>query len=242
MRNKPHYFELNDVVNQFVAAFDDVYIKRYNKDREPEDEIKVTYVYAPKQRVVHDIINEARHITLPVIAVHITDISRDEDRVFNKIDGAYYQQGRLDDTSPLTLVKSDHILQPVPVSIQMQMSILTNKQHDMDQIISNFIPYCDPYLTISWKTPGVFVEIEQEIRTTVHWNGRVGLNYPVNINGSDPYRISADTGFTLKSWIFKQHKPEDEPKNIYTVNVNVSALESSDTAISTISKQLISDY
>jgi len=79
------------MVTQFIAAFDDVVISRYNKDREEQDQINVRYIYAPKQRVLHDIINLNKTLTLPAISVNISGISRDSSRVFNKLDGFYYQ-------------------------------------------------------------------------------------------------------------------------------------------------------
>ena len=57
MKSDPFYFEIKDVMTQFIAAFDDVVIARYNRAREKQDRIQVRYVYAPKQRVVHDIVN-----------------------------------------------------------------------------------------------------------------------------------------------------------------------------------------
>ena len=74
---------------QFVSAFNNVVISRYNKDREVVDKIQARYVYAPKQRVLHDLVNKSQHITLPVVAVSLAGVSRDETRIFNKIYGSY---------------------------------------------------------------------------------------------------------------------------------------------------------
>ena len=52
------------MVTQFIAAFDDVVIARYNKDRQKQDQINVRYIYAPKERVMYDIINQNKTITL----------------------------------------------------------------------------------------------------------------------------------------------------------------------------------
>ena len=51
MKKSPYYFEIKDILTQFVTAFDDIVIKRYNIDRSIEDRISVRYVYSPKQRV-----------------------------------------------------------------------------------------------------------------------------------------------------------------------------------------------
>ena len=86
MKNQSYHFEIKDIVTQFVAAFNDVTINRYNKDKDIVDKIAVRYVYSPKERALHDLVNKAQHITLPAVAISISSIERDENRVFNKID------------------------------------------------------------------------------------------------------------------------------------------------------------
>lgn len=215
MKRRPFYFEIKDVLIQFISAFDDVVISRYNRQREPQDNIGVRYVYAPKQRVVHDILNKARHITLPAIAVNINSIDLDRDRVFNKIAGSYHTRKDTFNGHDMLTV-TDHLSQPVPINIDVNMSILTKYQTDMDQILSNFIPYNNPYIVISWKTPPELLQTQQEIRTEVLWGGSMKMNYPTDLGSSEPFRVSADTSFTIKSWLFK-HK-DDPIGNIFTIN------------------------
>ena len=57
MRYRSTYFEIQDLVIQFANAFDSIVIGRYNKNREQKDRIFVRYLYAPKQRVLYDIVN-----------------------------------------------------------------------------------------------------------------------------------------------------------------------------------------
>ena len=92
MIKRPFYFELKDMLIQFVAAFDDVVIGRFDKNRVEKSKINVRYVYSPKEKVLFDIVNKAQNLTLPVIAVNITTISRDETRVFNKLEGFYHSE------------------------------------------------------------------------------------------------------------------------------------------------------
>ena len=89
MKDYTYFFELKNLLTQFLAAFDDVTIKRYNKDRIPEEVIDVRYVLAPKQRVMYDIVKKAQNLTLPVVAVNVTSIIRDNERVFNKINNLH---------------------------------------------------------------------------------------------------------------------------------------------------------
>jgi hypothetical protein len=216
MKNSPYHFEIKDLMIQFVSAFDDIIIERYNKSRAVEDKIKIRYVYAPKERVIHDMVNKARHITLPVVAVSIAGISRDQTRVFNKIAGSYHQGTEYMETLNANVPVSNYIPQPVPVNVQVKMSILTKFQTDMDQILSNFIPHNDPYIIISWKIPSDFVTTEQEIRSEVLWDGNLGMSYPTDLPSTTPYRISADTSFTIKGWLFKEKQLS--VGNIYSID------------------------
>jgi hypothetical protein len=216
VKSRPFYFEIKDMLTQFVAAFDNVVIGRFNKGREEKDRIEVRYVYAPKQRVLHDIINENKTLTLPVISVNVNSVVRDETRVFNKIEGFYYQGTVGSETV------SRHLKSPIPVNINLSVSIISRYQTDMDQIISNFVPFCNPYVIISWKVPEDFnLSVDQEIRSEVLWNGDVGLSYPTELNGSQKARVTADTSFTIKGWLFKD--TDDPVGNIFFIDQNFHA-------------------
>ena len=138
MKDRAFSFEIKDLMIQFVAAFDNVIIKRYNSTREVQDQIQVRYVYSPKQRVLFDIANQSQNLTLPVIAVSINSVSRDNERVFNKIAGFFTNRTQTESNRGTT---SAYMRTPVPVNISVSMSILAKYQSDMDQIISNFVPY-----------------------------------------------------------------------------------------------------
>ena len=227
MKKQPFFFEIKDNLIQFVRAMDDCIISRYNKDREVKDKIQVKYVYAPKHKVIHDIVNKSKHITLPVVAFHVTSISRDNDRVFNKHVGHYYRQDRTLSLSATQTNKSDYIPPAVPVNIDVSMSIMTKFQQDLDQIISNFVPYTNPYFTISWKVPEEFVTREQEIRTVIDWSESFSTDYPTDLSPTDPYfRITADTSFTIKGWLFKAvESPVNNILEIHTHWHSVSAID-----------------
>ncbi len=201
------------MLTQFVAAFDDIVIGRFNRDRVEKDKINVRYVYAPKQRVLYDLVNENKTLTLPVVSVNVNNISRDTTRVFNKLDGFYYQ-GEVGEEKV-----SRHIKAPVPININLSVSVLTRYQTDMDQILSNFVPFCNPYVVISWKVPEKFnLSVDQEIRSEVLWNGDVSMNYPTELTSSQKARVTADTSFTIKGWLFKD---TDNPSgNIFFVDTN----------------------
>lgn len=203
------------MLTQFVAAFDDSFVYRYTKDNQPKEKIAVRYVMGPKQRVMYDIVNQAKNITLPVIALEQTNIRRDNTRVQNK--DQHFYRPHLNDKNV------SKVPQPIPVNIDINVSMIANYKEDIDQIITNFIPWCNPYFIISWKVPEDFgMDFDDEIRSEVSWSGEVTFENPLDIAASDKYRIVANTSFTIKGWIFPALVTPVAP--IYVVNSNFHAV------------------
>jgi hypothetical protein len=215
VNNKSFFWEIKDILTQFIAAFDDTVIKRFDGDRNHRQSVEVRYVFAPKQRVMHDIVNKTHNITLPVVTIDVSSIKRDNSRVFNKIEPSYYP-GKLDDQG---FERYSNIVTPVPINIEVNMSILTKYMNDMDQIISNFVPYSNPYIILAWKTPKEFELLEDmEIRSEVLWNENLTYNNPTDISYTDKFRIAVDTSFTIKTWLFRETSPSVP---IYEVDTNL---------------------
>lgn len=209
MKDYTYSFEIKDLLTQFVCAFDDVVIKRYDKNRVPKEEVSVRYVLAPKQRVMYDIVNKAQNLTLPVVAVNITGISRDTTRIFNKLDSIYNKTGDYGKSS---------LLMPIPINIEVSMSILARYLQDMDQILSNFVPFNNPYIIISWKEPTKVETQTVEIRSEVLWSGNISLTEPTDITYSEKFRVVADTTFTIKGWLFRN--VNEISQQIYFIDTN----------------------
>ncbi len=215
MKNQAYYFEIKDIVTQFVSAFNDVVINRYNKNKNVVDRINVRYVYAPKERVLHDLVNKSQHLSLPVVAISITSIGRDESRVFNKILGHYESTG--------VGTESQFLPSPIPINLGIKMSILARYQTDLDQIISNFIPYNNPYIVISWKIPTELSPTLTEIRSEVLWDGSLAMTYPIEQQPNQAARVAADTTFEVKGWIFPG-KETQNAKNILHINTHFTTV------------------
>jgi len=148
--------------------------------------------------------------------------SRDQNRVFNKSAGFYKP-----DKSVVEKIGNGQYTNfyrtPVPVNISIDMNILTKYQTDMDQIMSNFIPFCNPYIILSWKVPEEYnLPFIEEIRSEVLWDGTVSVDYPTDIDGNKKFFIVGKTSFTIKGWIFA---PEENPiKNIFFIDTAFTAL------------------
>jgi len=223
-------FEIKDLVTQFLSAFDETIVKRFNNKKQATKSFQPRYVYAHKQRVVHDLINKSQHIKLPVVAVSMQSITRDPGRVFNKIEGFYHPQRYSADGFAS---QYDKVPPVTPVNIDVNMSIMTKYQADMDQIITNFAPYTNPYIILSWKIPqgdsalDPFLDKDapiQELRSEVLWNGTINMEYPKDLTASSPYRVSADTGFTIKGWVFAK-PPSKKVGTIFDIETNFVSVD-----------------
>ena len=190
-----------------MNALSDIIVKRFNIHREPQDQIKTRLVYAPKQRVLADLLDKDQNLQLPVAAVYIGGLSRDTSRVQNKILGTFTP-------GPAGTGTYRNDSTPLPVDLGLNLTIATRFQADMDQIISNIIPYINPYFVVSWRTAG---RPDNEIRSNVFWDGQVNFSYPFDIAATQVAKVIADLSFTFKGWMF-QALSEDNIGSIYTIN------------------------
>lgn len=239
MKSKTFNWEIQTLLEQFIGAFNDIIIRRYDNDKNllTPPEKKVAYVYGPKTRLFNFLNNSAPGgLKVPVVSVIINSINRDNSRVFNKIEGFDARYSNDLESSPF----DKKIPQPVPINIGITMTIVTKFQNDMDQILSNFIPYCDPYVVISWKLPTVDSKFPVELRSEVLWDGSVRLTYPLELAATQPYRISADASFIIKGWLFRRM---DEVFNkIYVINSDYSATNFNDDLITSIDDMLTDTF
>jgi hypothetical protein len=200
------------MITMLLAALDNVIIKRYNADRSSQEQLKVRFIYAPKERVLFDIIDKAQTIQLPVVAITNGGFQRDPSRVFNKIQGSYVASTALGYAQPLP--------QPMPIDLNINVTILTRYQRDFDQICS-MLAYCDPYIALSWRTPSA---PDEEIRSLAHWSGGVNTTYPVDIASSQVARVEGTTAFVIKGWLFKS-APTPGDALIYNIMADLATIQ-----------------
>ncbi len=87
--NYEYNFEIETILQQFIAIIDNAMVMRYSVDKESGDRkldevIKPGYILGTKQRVMLDIINKAKNYELPVVIVSIGGISFNKDRIAAK--------------------------------------------------------------------------------------------------------------------------------------------------------------
>jgi len=214
MQQYSYFFEQSNLLNLFVSAFDEAFVYRYDHNtKESKEKIQVRYVHGPKHRVLHDLNDRAKTLTLPVVTIEQTSISRDTSRIFNK-NKFFYHKG-------LTENEISKIPTPIPVNIELSVSVICYFKEDLDQILQNFITNCNPYIIVSWKTPEDFdLPFLEEIRTEIQWSGDSSITNPKDLSPETKWRISSDTSFTIKGWLFKSIDEKSAP--IYRVDATFS--------------------
>ena len=131
MQDYNYFFENSDLLNMFVAAFDDAF--GYDaRTRVAKEKIVVRYVNGPKHRVLHDLSDRAKTLTLPVVTIEQTSLERDPSRIHNKGQNIYRKQ--LDGTNRMATIP-----QPIPVNLTLDVNIICYFKEDLDQIIQNFV-------------------------------------------------------------------------------------------------------
>lgn len=218
MEQQPFYWEIKDILTQFVAAIDGCIVKRYDKNRNAQEQVEVRYVFAPKTRLMMDIVNQNSNFTLPVVAMDLKSVARDPNRVFNKNDSFVQNGNRSKTPSIVTQFRT-----PVPVKLEVAVSILAGFQLDLEQVASNFIAYFNPYITLAYKVPSaVGPDYDLEVRSKATWNGNLAISTPDTQSFSEKFKRTGDTSFTIDTWIY----PEaiDHIKPIYFIDTHFYAV------------------
>lgn len=214
MNNDAFHFEVKDILLQFVAAFDDARVKRFNASRTNTQQVAVRYIFGPKDRIIHDIVNPDHNIELPAVAINQTTLARDTARIQNKVGYTLLPTQTRGNVA--------RIPEPTPVKIGVDVSIIARYKDDIDQIISNFVAYTNPYFVLAWKIPEAFGQnVVSEIRSTVNWSENVQYEYPSNIAYSEKFNVIANTSFEIETFLFSD-VPQGE-NIIYKVDSNFHA-------------------
>ncbi len=216
MKTYTYHNEIKTLLTQVVAALDNIIIKRVNENTGlSEDSIKVNFRYSPKSRTLMDLTNKNMHLQLPIASMVISNISYDNARAFNKIEGFSVNY-------PTTSANNaGHYPQPLPIKMVLTLSLLGKNQNDIDQLVTNIFAYFFDYIVISYKHP----DLGHEVRCAVKWDGSLSYNYPNELQSTTQYRVGVDGSFTVLGWIYRNaYNPYGIIYNIDSTFTSVSAL------------------
>ena len=202
--------EIEDLLTQFVAAFDDARIIRKRKNSDVQEIIIPRWIVAGKPRVFHDIINQAKNITLPVAVVEPQGISLRSKDLENKNSS----QARFINGSEFKFK------QPTPIDLKLSVTFYSKYLSDIWQMGSNFIAFSRPSTYITVTNPVFDQYISEKINCKVTWDGNYSIKYANPVNPDDNWLISATASLTIEGFIFQ--KPVHGGKIITSVHTTIA--------------------
>ena len=215
MQPYTNHNEISTMLAHFNAAFDNFVIKRFEKDKTAQSSIAVRYIYGPKSAVAADLIQNKTNITLPLVNTYITGSGRDASRVSAATSAQQY-------SSNLHSRHMTNVAPAQPYNVEIGVTLYAKYASDMDQLVTNFVPYFDPYIMLSWKHPMT----GQEIQMKAVWNEQLTYDYPDNLEPNTPWELRVFTSFTLEGWLFKgDQRPIGRILNIYSTFTPVQTIE-----------------
>lgn len=189
MKLYSHNRELLYAHAQFKKLFDNVVIRRNKRDGGFDEHI-VPCVISQRSRIRKNLENLNRgSLTLPMISITRTGISRDSSRVTNIHDHLKATTSSIDYNR----------FTPVPINLGFDVEVMTKFPNDMDVILSNFIPFFNQDLYV--RTPHPKNENET-LRHQVIWDGTINNEWPSELDAQTQDMQVATTSFTFKTWIF----------------------------------------
>ena len=176
---------------QILDFFNDIVIDRRDGQNNVEKLLRVPCVYGNRSRILKSLENKNKTLSVPLIVLSLKRLSKDSSRV-NDINRNLTMQYREGDFDPATT-------RPVPLNLDYELTLVSKFQEDVDEMMTNFIPFANPdfYVVLKHpKLPGV------NLKCQVVWSGDIPLTYPEEMDANAAYRCIGTTTFTFKTWVF----------------------------------------
>jgi len=212
IKYRSNSFEFKIAQALVQRCFSNVVIGRYDGHREQITAIEVPTVNGNRSRLLKFLENPNQTLKPPVIAVSKEGFAIDSSRMHSLYDF-------LKLTSGGTINHQKR--RGVPVNIEFEVSAIAKYQADLDQIMTNFIPFFTPSVYVTWKHPKYS---DQTIKSQLLWNGNVQIQNPTDIGKGDAELWQMTTTFTFKTYIFAGITADSGSDTTIT-NINLSGDE-----------------
>lgn len=161
-----------------------------------DKQIKPTYIFGSKQRIIFDLNNKAKNFTLPAVGISIGSIRADKERL-----AAKYTEIHTFENSELSAYD-----RPTPITISLTVNIITKYVTDLWQIFAKLCSQFQPYRTYSWYVPQSDGEKIVELRNKITWDFNLATDFKETIKEDDEDRFIGKMNFDVEGWIFNNAK------------------------------------
>lgn len=207
-------FEIEDILKQFIALIDKAIVMRYEKvenERRLVQTITPLYKFSTKSRVLLMTLNSAKNFALPCVAIELTGIQADKERLAAKNHAINrFQFGLLEGYK-----------RPTPITIQLKVSIITKLVTDLYQIYGKLATQFQPELFYSWVVPtNVGIHGVEELRNKIEWDFNVSFDNREKLTENDEDRYVGTMNFNVQGWLFPTQR-ECQGKPILDIGTSV---------------------
>lgn len=200
-------FELEEIMEQFATMIDNAVVIRYRKDKETRKRefvknIKPTYIWGVKQRVIYDIVNKAKNFILPCVIINLKSIKADKERIAAKFDKIRRNQSARDSFS---------YARPTPIVLSLDVTIISKYRSDLYQIYGKLATQFQPYCTYSWLVPysqDLPKEQYEELKNKIEWDFNLDIDFADTMKETQETRFSGKMGFQVEGWLFPEMKSD----------------------------------
>lgn len=192
MKGYYYYEVIRKLIIQFLDAFNDIQVKRYERDGKTIRKlITVPVKLATKEKFWYWYNNRADDEMLPTITAWITTIDWASDRQVN----SFFEMCSSFNSNDLTYQK---FLHPVPYNFTFTMSIWALHMVDIDQILEQILPFFAPHIYIRMRIDELNIEHDVKV---IFQSATPEVNYEMP---DEEYRlIQYSLDFQVQAWLFK---------------------------------------
>lgn len=212
-------FEIEDILKQFIALIDKAIVMRYEKvenERRLVQTITPFYKFSTKNRVLLMSLNSAKNFALPCVAIELTGIQADKERIAAKNNNINrYQFGLVEGYK-----------RPTPITISLKVSIITKLVTDLYQIYGKLATQFQPELFYSWAVPtNQGIHGIEELRNKIEWDFNVSFDNREKLTENDEDRYVGTMNFSVQGWLFPTQR---ECQGLPVLDIGTSVLVSNE--------------
>jgi len=179
------------------TLFNNIHLRRFDKNDVLVDDIRVPVSYASKQRFLTKLRDQQQdsgvQTFIPRIGFTLDGLNYDPTRKINS-------HGKITTGQPFNPDTRKHVYNPVPYDLNFSVSIYTKNTEDALQILEQIIPYFTPEFNLVFKE---LPEIDM-IRDVPIVLEDVGMDdmWEASFEGGDLRSIVWDLSLTAKAWFY----------------------------------------
>lgn len=189
-------FEIEDILKQFIALIDKAIVMRYEKvenERRLVQTITPFYKFSTKNRVLLMTLNSAKNFALPCVAIELTGIQADKERI----------AGKNNIINRYKFGITEGYKRPTPITISLKVSIITKLVTDLYQIYGKLATQFQPELFYSWVVPtNQGIHGTEELRNKIEWDFNVSFDNREKLTENDEDRYVGTMNFSVQGWLF----------------------------------------